>query len=113
MRHAPFWGWVHDLSAADPSSMLNLFGLIPFELPSFLVIGAWPLLYGLSMWAQQKFYPPAEDPVQRQMMAMFPWIFTYVFAHFPAGLVIYFTWSNLLGWAQNMYIKWHMHRGKN
>lgn len=112
MRHAPFWGWIHDLSAADPSSMLNLFGLIPFELPSFLVIGAWPLLYGLSMWAQQKFYPPAEDPIQRQMMAMFPWIFTYVFAHFPAGLVIYFTWSNLLGWAQNTYIKWHMHRPK-
>jgi YidC/Oxa1 family membrane protein insertase len=103
MRHAPFYGWVHDLSAADPTSYINLFGLLPFNphtaLPSFLMflsLGVWPILYGITMWVQQKLNPAPTDPVQQKMFAFMPLIFTFLFATFPAGLVIYYTWNNIL-----------------
>lgn len=105
MRHQPFWGWVNDMSAPDPSSVFNLFGLLPFTPPSMLMIGAWPLLYGITLWLQQKMQPTPDDPVQRQVMAIFPWLFMFLFAQFPAGLVIYYVWSNLLGIVQQYVIK--------
>jgi YidC/Oxa1 family membrane protein insertase len=105
MRHQPFWGWIQDMASPDPTSIFNLFGLIPWTPPSILMLGAWPLLYGVTLWLQQKMQPAPEDPVQKQVMAMFPWIFMFLFAQFPAGLVIYYVWSNLLGIAQQYVIK--------
>lgn len=104
MRHAPFYGWIHDLSAADPTTLFNLFGLIPWDPPSFLHIGVWPLLMGVTMWLQQKLNPSNPDPVQQKMFMLLPFIFTYMMASFPAGLVIYWTWSNLLSIAQQWVI---------
>lgn len=104
MRHAPFYGWIHDLSAADPTSLFNLFGLIPWDPPSMLHIGIWPLLMGATMWLQQKMNPANPDPVQQKVMMLLPFIFTYMMASFPAGLVIYWTWSNLLSIAQQWFI---------
>jgi YidC/Oxa1 family membrane protein insertase len=105
MRHAPFYGWISDLSAADPTSILNLFGLIPFVLPGFLHIGIWPALMSLSMYVQQKIGgQPSMDPAQAQMMKLLPLIFLFTFAGFPAGLLIYWTWSNVLSILQQMYI---------
>ncbi len=102
-RHAPFYGWIHDLAAPDPTSIINLFGLLPFDphaiLPSFLgflSIGVWPILMGCTQWLQTKMNPAPADPVQAQMFAFMPLIFTFMFATFPAGLVIYYTWNNLL-----------------
>ena len=100
MRHAPFYGWIHDLSAADPTGVLTLFGLLPWSVPAFLHffnIGAWPLIYGVTMFLQQKLSPQAGDPATQKMMMFMPVIFTFVLASMPAGLVIYWTWSNLLG----------------
>ena len=105
MRHAPFWGWIHDLSAPDPTNVFNLFGLLPYQLPVFLTIGAWPILYGLTMWAQQRLNPKPEDPTQQQIFALMPWMFMFIFAKFPAGLVIYYTWSNLLGVIQQYALR--------
>ena len=105
MRHQPFWGWIHDMSAPDTTSVFNLFGLIPWSPPQFLMLGAWPLLYGLTLWLQQKMQPTPEDPVQKQVMALFPFMFMFLFAQFPAGLVIYYVWSNLLGIVQQYIIK--------
>ncbi len=105
MRHAPFWGWIHDLSAPDPTSVLNAFGLLHFNLPAFLVVGAWPIIYGATMYVQQALNPKPEDPMQQQIFAMLPWIFTFVFAKFPAGLVIYYSWSNLLGIVQQYSLR--------
>lgn len=105
MRHAPFWGWIHDLSAPDPSNIFNLFGLLPFTPPAFLALGAWPLLYGITMYIQQSLNPKPEDPTQQQVFAFLPWVFTFVFAQFPAGLVIYYTWSNLLGIVQQYSLR--------
>jgi YidC/Oxa1 family membrane protein insertase len=102
LRHTPFYGWIPDLSAKDPTTIFNLFGLLPFDptsLPvvgTFLAIGAWPILYGISFWLQMKMQPPAADPVQAQVFALMPVIFVFVFASFGSGLVIYYTWSNLL-----------------
>jgi YidC/Oxa1 family membrane protein insertase len=107
MRHAPFFGWIHDLSAPDPTSFANLFGLIPFTPPSFLMIGAWPLIMGLSMFLQQKLNPQPVDPVQARMFMLLPIVFTYMLSHFPAGLVIYWAWNNSLSIAQQWVI---MHR---
>ena len=111
MRHAPFYGWIHDLSAPDPTSFLNLFGLIPYNphsvLPaflSFLSIGVWPIIYGITQWMQTKLNPPPPDPVQAKMFAFMPLIFTFMFATFPAGLVIYYAWNNLLSVAQQWFI---------
>ncbi|HTT96905.1 MAG TPA: membrane protein insertase YidC [Rhizomicrobium sp.] len=106
-RHAPFYGWIHDLSAPDPTSIINLFGLLPFDphaiLPSFLgflSIGIWPILMGFTQWLQTKMNPAPADPVQAQMFQFMPLIFTFMFATFPSGLVIYYTWNNLLSVAQ-------------
>lgn len=96
MRHAPFYGWIHDLSAPDPTSVFNLFGLIPFDVPSFLQIGAWPLIMGATMIVQQRLNPTPQDPVQEKMFMLMPIIFTVMLANFPAGLVIYWAWNNLL-----------------
>jgi YidC/Oxa1 family membrane protein insertase len=111
MRHAPFFGWIQDLSAPDPTSLLNLFGLIPYNphtaLPaflSFLSIGAWPILYGATQWVQTKLNPPPADPVQAKMFAFMPVIFTFMFATFPAGLVIYYAWNNTLTVIQQYFI---------
>jgi YidC/Oxa1 family membrane protein insertase len=106
-RHAPFYGWIHDLSAPDPTSLVNLFGLLPFNphavLPSFLgflSIGIWPILMGCTQWLQTKMNPAPADPIQAKMFAFMPLIFTFMFATFPSGLVIYYTWNNLLSVAQ-------------
>jgi YidC/Oxa1 family membrane protein insertase len=107
MRHAPFFGWIHDLSAPDPTSFANLFGLIPFTPPEFLMIGAWPLLMGVTMYLQQKLNPQPVDPVQARMFMLLPIVFTYMLSAFPAGLVIYWAWNNLLSIAQQWAI---MHR---
>src|SRR5207302_3320388 len=107
MRHAPFFGWIHDLSAPDPTSFANLFGLIPFTPPAILMIGAWPLIMGLTMFLQQKLNPQPVDPMQARMFMLLPIVFTYMLAAFPAGLVIYWAWNNLLSIAQQWTI---MHR---
>ncbi|MEZ5958765.1 MAG: membrane protein insertase YidC, partial [Hyphomonadaceae bacterium] len=104
MRHEPFVGWVHDLSAQDPTSLFNLFGLLPFAVPAFLMIGLWPILYGVSMWALQALSPPPADPMQAQIFRFLPILFTVMFAAFPAGLVIYWTWSNTLSILQQYVI---------
>jgi YidC/Oxa1 family membrane protein insertase len=111
MRQAPFYGWIHDLSAPDPTSIINLFGLLPFDphawLPGFLAIlsiGAWPIFMGMTQFVQTKLNPPPPDPMQARMFALMPLIFTFMFATFPAGLVIYYTWNNLLTVAQQWYI---------
>jgi len=104
MRHAPFFGWVDDLSARDPTSLFNLFGLVPWDPPAFLMIGAWAIMYGISMWALQALSPPPADPVQGQIFRMLPFLFTVLFASFPAGLVIYWTWSNSLSILQQYVI---------
>ena len=104
MRHAPFFGWIHDLSAPDPTSFFNLFGLLPWDAPSFLVIGALPLLMGATMILQQRLNPQPVDATQAKIMLIMPLMFTYLFASFPAGLVIYWAWSNILSIAQQMLI---------
>jgi YidC/Oxa1 family membrane protein insertase len=104
MRHAPFFGWIHDLSAPDPTSFVNLFGLLPFDPPTFLQIGIWPLLMGASMVIQQRMNPQPADPAQAKIMMIMPVMFTYLFASFPAGLVVYWTWNNILSMAQQWFI---------
>jgi YidC/Oxa1 family membrane protein insertase len=113
MRHAPFYGWIHDLSAADPTNIFNLGGLIPFDptvLPvigSFLHLGFWPAIMGVTMWMQMKLNPASPDPTQQMVMKWMPLIFTFMLAHFPAGLVIYWSWNNTLSVIQQSVI---MHR---
>lgn len=104
MRHAPFFGWIKDLSAPDPTTMFNLFGLLPFDVPAFLMIGIWPLIMGITMWLQMQMNPPQPDPVQQQVFAWMPVIFTFMMASFPAGLVIYWAVNNTLTIAQQMHI---------
>jgi YidC/Oxa1 family membrane protein insertase len=103
MRHAPFYGWIHDLSAPDPTSLLNLFGLLPYNpattLPHFVLflsIGIWPIVMGFTQFLQTKLNPPPPDPVQARMFAFMPVLFTFFFANLPAGLVIYYCWNNFL-----------------
>ena len=106
MRQAPFYGWIHDLSAPDPTSLFNLFGLIPWAPPAFLMIGVWPILYGGSMFLQQKMTPtPTSDPTQQRIMTMMPLVFTFFFGRFPAGLMIYYVWNNLLTVGQMALIR--------
>jgi YidC/Oxa1 family membrane protein insertase len=111
MRHAPFFGWIHDLSAPDPTTFVNLFGLLPFSPPEaiahFVAIGAWPIIMGVTMYLQQKLNPQPVDPVQARMFMLLPVVFTYMLSAFPAGLVIYWAWNNLLSIAQQWVI---MHR---
>jgi YidC/Oxa1 family membrane protein insertase len=110
MRHAPFFGWIHDLSAPDPTSFANLFGLIPYDpatvpvIGHFLLIGAWPLIMGVTMFLQQKLNPQPVDPIQAKMFMFLPIVFTYMLSAFPAGLVIYWSWNNLLSIAQQWAI---------
>ena len=100
MRHAPFFGWIKDLSAPDPASLFNLFGLIPWDPPMFLTIGIWPLLMGLTMYLQQKINPPPPDPIQAKVFMMLPFIFTFLLATFPSGMVVYWTVNNVLSIGQ-------------
>jgi len=107
MRHAPFFGWIKDLSEIDPTSIFNLFGLLPYSttyIPDFLNIGLWPVAMGLSMFIQQKLNPPPPDPIQAKIFQWMPIAFTFLLAGFPAGLVIYWTWNNTLSIIQQWYI---------
>ena len=102
LRHAPFFGWIHDLSAPDPTTLFNLFGLIPWDPSSvpvighFLMLGIWPLLMGFTMFVQQRMNPAPADPIQQQIFMWMPILFTFMLAGFPAGLVIYWAWNNTL-----------------
>ena len=107
MRHAPFFGWITDLSAPDPTSIFNLFGILPYStefLPSFLQLGVWPILMGISMFLQMRLNPAPPDPIQAKVFQFMPLFFTFLLATFPAGLVIYWTWNNLLSMAQQWFI---------
>tara|TARA_B100000767_G_C19762033_1_gene535612 strand:- start:1073 stop:2758 length:1686 start_codon:yes stop_codon:yes gene_type:complete len=104
MRHQPFFGWIKDLSAQDPTSLFNAFGLIPWDPPSFLIIGIWPILMGASMWVQQKINPAPVDPIQAKIFALFPLFLTVILASFPSGLVVYWTINNILTIAQQWVI---------
>jgi len=122
MRHAPFFGWIQDLSSRDPTTLWNLFGLIPWNvaatpvvggfLDSTLHIGVWPVLYGLTMWLQTSMNPPSPDPTQQAIMKWFPLLFTVLLAQSPAGLVIYWAWSNVLSIFQQ-YIIMRRHKTAN
>jgi len=105
MRHMPFYGWVKDLSSRDPTSLFNLFGLIPWDPPTFLLIGAWPVAMGISMWIQQKLNPKPPDPIQQKIFAFFPIFLCVILAPFPAGLVIYWTFNNIFTMIQQYYIQ--------
>jgi len=99
MRHAPFIGWIEDLSAPDPTSFMNLFGLLPYEIPAFLglfSIGVFPILMGITMWLQQKLNPAPTDPTQQMIFAWMPWVFMFMLGQFAAGLVIYWTANNVI-----------------
>lgn len=104
MRHAPFFGWIQDLSAPDPTSFFNLFGLLPFTPPSFLMIGVWPCLMLVTMIIQRKLSPPPTDPFQAKLIAAMPWFMTFILAQFAAGLVIYWTFNNLFSVIQQYII---------
>lgn len=104
MRHAPFFGWIHDLSAPDPTTIFNLFGLLPFTPPGFLVIGVWPILMAGTMYLQQRMSPAPADATQAQVMKFMPLMFLFMFSSFPAGLLIYWTWNNILSIIQQYYI---------
>ena len=104
MRQMPFYGWIQDLSDKDPTSLFNLFGLLPYDVPSFLVIGAWPILMGVTMYIQQKLNPAPTDPMQAKIFMFFPLFLTIILAPFPAGLVIYWTVNNVLTMAQQIFI---------
>ena len=114
MRHAPFFGWLRDLSAPDPSTLWTLYGLIPWDPTSLPVIGTilgtnfalgiLPIFYGLTMWLQMAMNPPAPDPVQRKIFAFMPLVFTFIMATFPAGLLVYWAWNNILSIIQQWFI---------
>ena len=104
MRQMPFFGWIQDLSERDPTSIFNLFGLLPYDVPSFLVIGVWPVAMGVSMWVQQKLNPAPTDPIQAKIFAFFPLFLVVILAPFPSGLVIYWTVNNILTMAQQVVI---------
>jgi len=104
MRHQPFFGWIKDLSAQDPTSLFNLFGLIPWDPPSFLIIGIWPILMGFTMFLQQKLNPAPTDPIQAKIFMFFPLFLTIILASFPSGLVVYWTVNNILTIAQQWVI---------
>ena len=104
MRHQPFFGWMKDLSEKDPTSIFNLFGLIPWDPPSFMIIGALPILMGLTMWLQQKLNPAPQDEIQKKIFMFFPLFLTIILAPFPSGLVLYWTANNILTMAQQYVI---------
>ncbi|OWJ66327.1 membrane protein insertase YidC [Inquilinus limosus] len=109
MRHAPFFGWMHDLSAPDPTTVFNLFGLIPWTPPAMLMIGAAPIIMGFTMFMQQKLNPAPADPVQAKVFMALPIVFTFMLAHFPVGLVVYWAWNNTLTILQQWSIMKRMH----
>ena len=110
MRHAPFFAWIKDLSAPDPTHIFNLFGLLPYDpslvpvIGTYLAIGAWPIIMGITMWFQMKLNPTPPDPTQKIIFDWMPLIFTFMLAAFPAGLVIYWAWNNTLSVIQQSYI---------
>ena len=104
LRHAPFFGWIQDLSAPDPTSLFNLFGLIPWTVPQVLLIGVWPIIMGITMWLQMRLNPTPPDPVQASLFNWMPVMFTFMLGTFPVGLVIYWAWSNTLSILQQSYI---------
>ncbi|TYC49489.1 membrane protein insertase YidC [Rhodobacterales bacterium] len=104
MRHAPFFGWIQDLSAPDPTTIFNLFGLIPWDPPQMLMLGVWPLIMGITMFIQMKMNPAPPDPTQQMIFTWMPVIFTFMLASFPAGLVIYWAWNNSLSVTQQYII---------
>ncbi len=104
MRHAPFYGWIKDLSAPDPTSLFNLFGLLPYAVPEFLQIGVWPLIMGVTMWVQMQLNPKQPDPTQQMIFNWMPVMFTFMLGSFPVGLVIYWAWNNLLSIGQQSLI---------
>ncbi|MFK7866028.1 MAG: membrane protein insertase YidC [Alphaproteobacteria bacterium] len=107
MRHAPFFGWIQDLSAPDPLRLLNFFGFAPWDVPEFLAIiniGIWPILMGISMWAQMRLNPAPADPIQQKIFTFMPILFTFMLGNFAAGLVIYWTWNNVLSMSQQYII---------
>jgi YidC/Oxa1 family membrane protein insertase len=104
MRHAPFYGWIKDLSAPDPTSLFNLFGLLPFAPPDFLHVGAWPIIMGITMWVQMQLNPQQPDPIQQKIFNWMPVMFTFMLASFPSGLVIYWAWNNVLSLLQQYTI---------
>jgi YidC/Oxa1 family membrane protein insertase len=107
MRQAPFFGWIHDLSAPDPTTVFNLFGLVPWDPPAFLPhLGVWPLIYGGTMYLQQRMTPmTTTDPTQAKIMAFMPLIFMFFFLNFPAGLTIYYSWNAVLTIGQMALIR--------
>jgi len=113
MRQAPFYGWIHDLSAPDPTSIFNLFGLLPFSTSAAFTIGLWPILMGLTMIVQQKLSPASSDPTQTKVLKFMPYVLTFVLAAFPAGLLIYWTWSNTLSILQQWFISTKLNKEKN
>ena len=104
MRHAPFFGWIKDLAAPDPTNLFNLFGLLPFTPPAMLHLGLWPIIMGITMFIQMKMNPEPPDPVQKMMFTWMPVFFTFLLGSFPAGLVIYWSWNNLLSVTQQGFI---------
>ena len=104
MRHAPFFGWIQDLAAPDPTSLFNLFGLIPVTLPQLLMVGVWPIIMGITMFVQMQMNPPPPDPTQAMIFKWMPLAFTFMLAAFPAGLVIYWAWNNSLSILQQGFI---------
>ncbi|MGX8830106.1 membrane protein insertase YidC [Brucella abortus] len=104
MRHAPFFGWIQDLAAPDPTSIFNLFGLLPYTVPHFLMIGVWPIIMGITMFLQMRMNPTPPDPTQAAIFTWMPIIFTFMLASFPAGLVIYWAWNNTLSIIQQSVI---------
>ena len=116
MRHTPFYGWIKDMSAPDPTTIWNLFGLLPYDPASvpliggiiggtgILAIGAWPIMYAITMLATQGMSTPPTDPTQKMIMRFLPLVFLFIFAGFAAGLVIYWCWSNILTMIQQYYI---------
>lgn len=112
MRHAPFYGWINDLSAPDPTNVFTLFGLIPWDAPTALHIGIWPLIMCVTMVLQQRLNPKPTDPVQAKVIAYMPYVFLFMFAKFPAGLVIYWAWNNTLSILQQRVILHRVERKK-
>lgn len=100
MRHAPFFGWIQDLAAPDPTSIFNLFGILPFEVGGFLLVGIWPIIMGITMFLQFQMNPAPPDPTQAMIFKWLPLVFTFMLATFPAGLVIYWAWNNFLSLIQ-------------
>jgi len=104
MRHAPFFGWIHDLSAPDPMTFITGFGLLEWPVPEFLLVGIWPIIFGVTMWLQMKLNPQPMEPIQQKILMALPIIFLFLFARFPAGLVVYWTWNNVLSIGQQWLI---------